>query len=133
MSRRELYDGYRRLLQRLYAYRNYRQRVMQLLLHKGRTIETKLVASREDVRIFLRVLRDCVLAASPRRAWMTASLMLETLLRRPRAIREAVVLALMHKHLYEYMRDTCRRLEQLAREIGASPETAGLEPSRPLA
>jgi hypothetical protein len=64
---------------------------------------------------------------------MTASLMLETLLRRPRAIREAVVLALMHKHLYEYMRDTCRRLEQLAREIGASPETAGLEPSRPLA
>ncbi|HET9795006.1 MAG TPA: B12-binding domain-containing radical SAM protein [Thermoanaerobaculia bacterium] len=137
MSRRELYDGYGRLLRRLYAYRNYRRRVMQLLLHKGKKIETKLVTSREDFRIFLRVVRDCVVEASPRRAWMTVSLMLETLLRRPRAIREAVTFALMHKHLYEYMRDTCRRLEQLAREIAPAPDGAvaagALETSPPLA
>jgi hypothetical protein len=68
---------------------------------------------------------------------MTVSLMLETLLRRPRAIREAVTLALMHKHLYEYMRDTCRRLEHLAREIAVSAEAPAtgraLEASPPLA
>ena len=38
----------------------------------------------------------------------------ETLLRRPRALRDAVTLALIHKHLYEYMRETCRRLDELA-------------------
>ena len=124
MSPGQLYDGYRRLLQRLYGYRNYRRRVMQLLLHKGRQIETKLVASRDDLRIFRRVVWNCIVTGSPRRAWMTLSLMIETLLRRPRALREAITLALMHKHLYEYMRDTCRRLESMARELGGVPETA---------
>ena len=122
MSRGQLYDGYRRLLERLYSYRNYRRRVMQLLLHKGRQIETKLVSSREDLRIFRRVLWNCILRASPRRAWMTMSIMVETLLRRPRALREAVTLALMHKHLYEYMRETCRRLESMANELRGSAE-----------
>jgi hypothetical protein len=122
MSRGELYDGYRRLLERLYSYGNYRRRVMQLLLHKGKKIETKIVASREDLRIFFRVLWNCILKGSPRRAWMTVSLMAETLLRRPRALREAITLALIHKHLYEYMRDTCRRLEEMARELGKAPE-----------
>ena len=43
--------------------------------------------------------------------------MVETALRRPRALREAVTLALMHKHLYEYMRDTCARLDELVDEL----------------
>jgi len=118
MSTSQLYAGYRDLLQRLYSYRNYRRRVMQLILHKGRKIETRLAAGREDLRILRRVVWSCILKASPRRAWMTVSLMAETALRRPRALREAITLALMHKHLYEYARDTCRSLEQFVRETG---------------
>jgi radical SAM superfamily enzyme YgiQ (UPF0313 family) len=114
MSARELNEGYKRLLQRLYSHRNYRKRVMQLILHKGVQLENKLVASRQDVGIFARVLWTCVVNASPKRAWLTLSLLGETLLRRPRAFRDAVTLALIHKHLYEYMRETCRRLDELA-------------------
>jgi len=116
MSSAELYEGYKRLLQRLYSHRNYRRRVMQLILHKGTQIESRIVASRKDVGIFLRVLWTCILRASPKRAWLTLSLMGETLLRRPRAFRDAITLALIHKHLYEYMRETCRRLD----EVGAA-------------
>jgi radical SAM superfamily enzyme YgiQ (UPF0313 family) len=114
MSTRELNEGYKRLLQRLYSHRNYRKRVMQLILHKGAQLENKLVASKQDLGIFARVLWTCVVSASPRRAWLTLSLLGETLLRRPRAFRDAVTLALIHKHLYEYMRETCRRLDEIA-------------------
>jgi len=117
MSRVQLYDGYKNLLQRLYSYRNYRRRVMQLILTKGIHMQTKVVASGQDLRIFARVLWTCILRASPRRAWLTLSLMVETALRRPRALRQAVTLALMHKHLYEYMRDTCDRLEEFAQQL----------------
>ena len=75
MSSAELYEGYKRLLQRLYSHRNYRRRVMQLILHKGTQIESRIVASRKDVGIFLRVLWTCILRASPKRAWLTLSLM----------------------------------------------------------
>jgi radical SAM superfamily enzyme YgiQ (UPF0313 family) len=114
MSTTELNEGYKRLLQRLYSHRNYRRRVMQLILHKGAQLENKLVASKQDLGIFARVLWTCVVSASPKRAWLTLSLLGETLLRRPRAFRDAVTLALIHKHLYEYMRETCRRLDELA-------------------
>jgi radical SAM superfamily enzyme YgiQ (UPF0313 family) len=122
MSRLQLYEGYKDLLKRLYSYRNYRRRVIQLVLNKGRQIETRLVARREDLRIFRRVLWNCLLRTSPRRAWMTLSLMVETALRRPRQLREAVTLALMHKHLYEYMRDTCKRLDDLMQELRSVPQ-----------
>ena len=122
MSRAELYEGYRNLLARLYSYRNYRQRVMQLILSKGKGIQTRLASSNQDVRIFLRVLWTCILRASPRRAWLTISLMVETALRRPRSLAQAVTLALMHKHLYEYMRDTCVKLDQLAQELRQDPK-----------
>jgi hypothetical protein len=112
MSSAELYAGYKRLLERLYSHRNYRRRVMQLILNKGTQIENKIIASRQDLVILARVLWTCLLRASPRRAWLTASLLGETLLRRPRAFRDAVTLALIHKHLYEYMRETCRRLDE---------------------
>ncbi len=114
MSTRELNEGYKRLLQRLYSHRNYRKRVMQLILNKGVQLENKLVASKQDLAILARVLWTCVVSASPKRAWLTLSLLGETLLRRPRAFRDAVTLALIHKHLYEYMRETCRRLDELA-------------------
>jgi radical SAM superfamily enzyme YgiQ (UPF0313 family) len=128
MSREELYEGYRRLLGRLYAYRNYRRRSMAFLLNKGALLQSRLLAGREDLGIFLRVVWSCVLRASPRRAWLTLSMILETALRRPAALRDAVTLALMHKHLYEYMRDTSRRLEALVRELR---EPAGAGPPRP--
>jgi radical SAM superfamily enzyme YgiQ (UPF0313 family) len=114
MSSAELYAGYKALLERLYSHRNYRKRVMQLILNKGSQLENKLVASRQDLAILARVLWTCLLRASPKRAWLTASLLIETLFRRPRALREAVTLALIHKHLYEYMRETCRRLDEVA-------------------
>jgi radical SAM superfamily enzyme YgiQ (UPF0313 family) len=117
MSRVQLYEGYKKLLERLYSYRNYRRRVMQLILQKGAQIHTRIVAGRQDLKILPRVIWTCILRASPRRAWLTLSLMIETALRRPREFRQAVTLALMHKHLYEYMRDTCKRLDELAREL----------------
>jgi len=122
MSRVQLYEGYKKLLERLYGYRNYRRRVMQLILQKGAQIQTRLVAGRQDLKILRRVVWTCILRASPRRAWLTLSLMAETALRRPREFRQAVTLALMHKHLYEYMRDTCKRLDELARELRRAPE-----------
>ncbi len=122
MSRVQLYEGYKNLLERLYSYRNYRRRVMELILEKGAQIQTKLVAGSQDLKILRRVLWTCILRASPRRAWLTASLMIETALRRPRAFRQAVTLALMHKHLYEYMRDTCEKLDAMARELRRAPE-----------
>jgi len=42
-------------------------------------------------------------------------------------LREAVTLAFMHKHMYEYMRDTSRRLDQLIAELKAVGE-AGMLP-----
>ncbi len=122
MTRVQLYEGYKHLLERLYSYRNYRRRVRELILEKGAQIQTKLAAGSQDLKILRRVLWTCILRASPRRAWLTASLMIETALRRPRAFRQAVTLALMHKHLYEYMRETCKKLDDVARELRRSPQ-----------
>lgn len=44
----------------------------------------------------------------------------ETALRRPSAFRDAVILALMHKHLYGYMRDTSIHLERIIRDLKAA-------------
>jgi radical SAM superfamily enzyme YgiQ (UPF0313 family) len=128
MSRVELYEGYRQLLRRLYGYRNYRRRAMGLILNRGVHLHSKLVASRDDLAVFSRVLWSCILRTSPRRAWLSLSMIIETALRRPRAVREAVTLALMHKHLYEYVRDTSRQLDALIRELKTDPGT-GLLPS----
>jgi radical SAM superfamily enzyme YgiQ (UPF0313 family) len=121
MSRVQLYEGYKKLLERLYSYGNYRRRVMELLLQKGSQIQNRIVAGRQDVRILPRILWTCILRASPRRAWMTLRLMAETALRRPREFRQAVTFALMHKHLYEYMRDTCKRLDEMITELRQLP------------
>jgi hypothetical protein len=102
---------------------------MQLILAKGTQLRTRIMAGGQDLKILRRVLWTCILRASPRRAWLTLSLMIETALRRPRALREAVTLALMHKHLYEYMRDTCKQLDQLAKEIRQFPQELVMKPS----
>jgi radical SAM superfamily enzyme YgiQ (UPF0313 family) len=120
MSRLELYEGYRRLLGRLYAYRNYRRRSMAFMLNKGALLQSRLLAGREDFGLFLRIVWSCVLRTSPRRAWFTLSMLAETAVRRPSAFRDAVILALMHKHLYEYMRDTSVHLECIIRDLKAA-------------
>jgi radical SAM superfamily enzyme YgiQ (UPF0313 family) len=121
MSRVELYEGYARLLQRLYAYGNYRRRSMAFLLNKGALFHSRLLSGRADLAVGSRMVWSCLLRASPRRAWFTLAMIVETAVRRPAALRDAVTLALMHKHLYEYVRDTRRRLEALARELRAAP------------
>jgi radical SAM superfamily enzyme YgiQ (UPF0313 family) len=133
MSRLQLYEGYRDLLRRLYGYRSYRRRAMRLILTKGQQARTKLVASRQDLRILRQVVWTCILRASPARAWMTASMLLETALRRPRALRDAVTFALVHKHLYEYMRDTCVKLDELAGQIRELPDALELMAEPPAA
>ena len=117
MSREELYEGYRKLLARLYSYRNYRQRVMQLILNKGSLIQDRIVARRQDFAILARVMWHCVVRASPKRSLMTLSLLAETMVRRPKAIKVAVTLALQHKHMYEYMRETCRELDGVIAQL----------------
>jgi radical SAM superfamily enzyme YgiQ (UPF0313 family) len=122
MSRLQLYEGYRQLLDRLYDYRHYRRRAMAFVLGKRALLQSRLLAGRADVALLLRMAWTCVLGASPRRAWLTVSMLVETALRRPSGLRDAVTLALMHKHLHEYVRDTARRLDALIAELR---QTAG--------
>lgn len=128
MSRVQLYEGYKDLLERLYSYRNYRRRTMRLILSQGARIQTRLSDGNQDLKIFGRMLWTCVLGAAPRRAWLTLSLLIETALRRPRALRDAIRLALMHKHLYEYMRATCKQLDLLALELKELPNELRVVP-----
>jgi radical SAM superfamily enzyme YgiQ (UPF0313 family) len=132
MSRLELYEGYRALLHRLYDYGNYRRRAMALILNRGTQIGSRVLGRRDDLAVVLRILWTCILRTSPRRAWLTLSMCLETAGRRPRAIRHAFTLALMHKHFYEYVRDTSRQLEVLIRELRESERVAlALTPPTP--
>lgn len=121
MSRHELFAGYKRLLEDLYGYGAFRRRAKELLLARGDRSVRPLAVRREDVVVFARILRDCVLRASPRRAWMTLSLLLEILVRRPSAFRDAVSLALLHKHLYEYMRHLGSQLDRMLLELAEVP------------
>jgi radical SAM superfamily enzyme YgiQ (UPF0313 family) len=123
MSRLELYEGYRALLRRLYGYRAYRSRAMDFILNRGSLLSSRVLARGDDLTVLARIVWTCVLRASPRRAWLTLSMALETAWRRPEAIRQAFTLALMHKHFYEYVRETSRELEALIRELRESPET----------
>jgi radical SAM superfamily enzyme YgiQ (UPF0313 family) len=118
MSRLELYEGYRRLLARLYSYRNFRRRAEAALARiAAGSLRARWITGRHDLGIFFRTLRSCVLAASPARAWMTLRLLLGTALRRPRAFRSAVALALVHRHLHGYVRSLSRRLDRAIGEL----------------
>jgi len=117
MSRLELYEGYRALLRRLYGYGAYRRRAMALILNRGTGLRSRVLARGDDLAVVLRIVWTCILRTSPRRACLTLSMCLETACRRPRAIRHAFTLALMHKHFYEYVRETSRALDGLIREL----------------
>lgn len=117
MSRLELYEGYRALLRRLYGYRAYRRPAMDFILSRGPAGGRRLLTRRDDLAVVARIAWTCMLRASPRRAWLTRSMCLETALRRPRAMRDAFTLALMHKHFYEYVRETSKALDGLIREL----------------
>jgi hypothetical protein len=117
MSRLELYEGYRSLLRRLYGYRAYRRRTMDFILSRGPAQGRRLLARRDDLPVVARIVWTCMLRASPRRAWLTMSMCVETAFRRPRAIRDAFTLALMHKHFYEYVQETSKALDGLIREL----------------
>ncbi len=127
MSRLQLYEGYRQLLRRLYSYRSYRTRAMALILSRGTKLKSHLLAG--DLSLGFRILWSCALRASPRRAWLTLSMLVETALRRPTAVKDALTLALMHKHLWEYVRETSRHLDALIEELRRTPATAGLLPT----
>ena len=122
MSQLELYEGYRSLLRRLYGHRNYWRRARGLLLHLGDASD-RLMTGVGDARLFGSVLWTCLFRASPRRAGLTLALLAETLLRRPRRFRRAVGLALMHKHLHEYVEHTTRRIDALVAELRAAATT----------
>ena len=117
MSRLELYEGYRVLLHRLYGYRAYRQRAMAFIMNRGTVLTTRVLARGDDLAVVLRIMWTCILRTSPRRAFLTLSMCLETACRRPRAIRDAFTLALMHKHFYEYVRETSKALDGLIHEL----------------
>jgi radical SAM superfamily enzyme YgiQ (UPF0313 family) len=117
MSRLELYEGYRALLNRLYDYRHYRERAMALILGRGPSLRSRVVTRRDDLAVVARIVWHCVVRASPRRAWLTLSLCAETAWRRPRAMRDAFTLALMHKHFYEFARATSRQLQALVDDL----------------
>ena len=129
MSRLELYEGYRSLLRRLYSYRAYRHRAMDFILNRGSLVGSRVLARGDDLAVVGRIVWTCILRTSPRRAWLTLSMALETAWRRPGAIRQAFTLALMHKHFYEYVRETSRELEALIRELreSAPPVPATIE------
>ena len=89
MSRLELYEGYRSLLRRLYSYRAYRRRAMDFILHRGSLVGSRVLARGDDLAVVGRIVWTCILRTSPRRAWLTLSMALETAWRRPEAIRQA--------------------------------------------
>jgi hypothetical protein len=93
---------------------------MALILNGGPRVTSRVLARHDDLAVVLRIVWTCILRTSPRRAWLTVSMCLETAWRRPRAIRQAFTLALMHKHFYEYVRATSRQLEALIRELRES-------------
>ena len=107
---------------RLYDFVNMARRTMDYILTRGGQVKEKLYLNRGDVKIGWRVLRDCILIASSRRRRFTLSLLAQTLAFRPSAIKEAITVAVLHKHFYEYMQDVCRQLE-VHLEAGAPAPT----------
>ena len=63
------------------------------------------------------MLWTCILRASPRRAWLTLSLMVETALRRPRALRDAVTLRAHAQAPVRVHARHCLQLDELGRVI----------------
>lgn len=110
MTTRQLYEGYSRLIESLYEFDNMKRRAMDYMLTRGRQVKERLYINNGDMRILWRFIRDCIVLASPSRRRFTLSLFAQTLAFRPSAIKEAITLAVLHKHFYEYMLDVRRQL-----------------------
>src|SRR5690606_21839362 len=129
MSRRELYEGYRKLIAELYDFRNYRERTLAFILNRGRQIEEGLRGRASGLPLLGRILRHTRLVPDLRRVWFTLRLLGETLLRRPSAFRDAVSFAIVHKALSEYMEALGRHLDRAIEELDAGARVAAAAPA----
>jgi len=126
MSRIEFYKGYRTLIADLYEFRNYRRRTLEFILNRGRQVGDGFRVRKDEWMLLGRILRDTVVAASPRRAWFTLSLLGTTLWKNPSRLADAIGFAIVHKGLYEYMQHVDRHLERVIREIEERGEALGV-------
>ena len=117
MSQRQLYEGYRWLVEQLYDFRNYRRRTLAFLLHRGRPTHRGANVRRQDLRRFIRIIDHTVLRGGPHRAWFTLSLLATVLVRRPSAFKEAVSFALSHLAFFEYIRQLRCQLDRAIADL----------------
>jgi radical SAM superfamily enzyme YgiQ (UPF0313 family) len=123
MTRPELFRGYANLIRDLYSYRNFGERCREYLWNRGERVASHPIRKRE-LRLGARVLRDTLFRSGPRRALFTARLLIETALRRPSLLSDAVSLAVIHKGLAEYVQALTRHLETVIPQIEAPGEAA---------
>ncbi|MGH9868887.1 MAG: DUF4070 domain-containing protein [Candidatus Polarisedimenticolia bacterium] len=121
MTSQQLYRGYRDLIERLYDFENMAGRTVDYLLTRGGQVKEKLYLNKGDVKIGWRFLRDCILFTTSRRRRFTLSVLAKTLAFRPSALKEAITVAVLHKHFYEYMQDVCGQLERAMDQLPAPP------------
>lgn len=129
MTRRELYEGYRKLIAELYDFRNYRERTLAFILNRGRQIQEGMRVRASELPLLGRILRHTLLVPDLRRVWFTLRLLGETLLRRPSAFRDAVSFAIVHKALSEYMEALGRHLDRAIAELDAGTRVAAAAPA----
>jgi hypothetical protein len=122
MSRLDLYRGYRWLIAELYDFDNYRKRTLEFLMHRGSQANRGHITAK-DLGLLWRVLRQTVFGAAPARARFTLRLMLETLLRRPQAFKEACSFAVTHKAMSEYMERLGHKLDAAIEQLESSSES----------
>ena len=111
MTVKQMYEGYSKLLARLYDFDNMGTRVMDYLLTRGMQVKERMYFNKGDMSVMWRIFRDCIVFAPAARRRFTLSVLAQTLAFRPRAMKEAITVVVLHKHLYEYMVDTCRKLK----------------------
>jgi radical SAM superfamily enzyme YgiQ (UPF0313 family) len=129
MSRRRLYEGYRWLIAQLYDFRNYRDRTLAFLLHRGDQVHAGRNVRKGDVARLGRVLFETVVRGGPRRAWFTLSLLGTTLLRRPSVFKEAVSFAVVHQAFHQYVDRLVGELDEAIGQISHETSEAPQEPS----
>ena len=119
MSPKELYSGYRQLLEELYDHRNYLRRAGALIREVGEPAPAKVG---RDFGVFFRFLWHCIVRADRARARLSVSLLAIALFNKPRRIGLAVSLAIWHLHLYEFTRSITPQLLELEKELDEVPD-----------